>query len=197
MGMDISGINPTITGDKPVFPSNWDELSEKARSFYLEIEKDWDDANPGVYFRANVWSWRPIHMAIYAVNALFKLDIDADTLDGMGYNSGHGIKDQETCNKVASCLEDMMEDMKEKNITQFGFNMGSWTARDGSFLQLTPQEEDMLDTQYSTDELITDLPVRLGTRKETKKIYPSHTTEVKHVEEFIQFLRYCGGFEVW
>lgn len=195
--MDISGINPKITGDKPVFPSNWDELSEKARSFYLEIEKDWDDANVGVYFRANCWSWRPIHMAIYAVNQLFNLNIDEDTLDGMGYNSGHGIKDQDTCNRVASYLEDMMEDMKEQNITQFGFNMGSWTTRDGGFLQLTPEEEDMLDTQYSTDELITDLPVRLGTRKETKKIYPSYTTQVEHVEEFVQFLRHCGGFEVW
>ena len=195
--MDISGINPTIAGDKPVFPSNWNELSEKARLFYLEIEKDWDDANPGVYFRANCWSWRPIHMAIYAVNDLFKLGVDEDTLDGMGYNSGHGIKDQETCTKVADYLGDMMKDMKEKNINKFGFNMGSWTARDGSFLELTDEEEDILNTQYQHDELITDLPVRLGTRKETKKIYPSYTTEVEHVEEFVQFLRHCGGFEVW
>ena len=197
MGMDISGINPQITGDQPIFPSIWNELSDKAQSFYWEIKKDWDEANPGVYFRASCWSWRPIHMAIIAVNGLFKLNIDADTLDGIGYNSGHGIKDQETCTKLAEYLEDMMEDMKEKDIKQFAFNMGSWTARDGSFLELTEEEKDILNTQYKNNELITDLPVKLGTRKETKTIYPMHTTDVEHVEEFIQFLRHCGGFEVW
>jgi hypothetical protein len=197
MGMDIYGINPTITGDKPVFPDNFRELSDKAQSFYWEIEQDWNEANPGYYFRANCWSWRPIHMAIYAVNGMFNLGVDEDILDGMGHNSGHGIKDQEICNKVADYLEDMMKDLKEKNVEQFGFNMGMWTARDGSFLELTKEEEDMLNTQYSSDELIIDLPVQLGTRKETKKIYPSYTTEVKHVEEFIQFLRHCEGFEVW
>ena len=113
MGMDISGLNPKITGEKPVFPSNWDELSEKAQSFYWEILKDWERDNPGDYFRANVWSWRPMHMAIIAVNDLFKLGVDEDTLDGMGYNSGHGIKDQETCTKMADYLEDMMKDMKD------------------------------------------------------------------------------------
>ena len=197
MGMDISGVNPTIIGDEPKFPGNFRELSDEARAFYWEIKKDWDEANPGVYFRANVWSWRPIHMAIIAVNDLFNLVVDEDTLDGMQYNSGHGIKDQDTCNKVADYLEDMMKYMKDKNVKQFGFNMGSWTARDGSLLELTKDEQEMLDIQYKYDELITDLPVQLGTRKQTEKIYPSHTTEVKHVEEFVQFLRHCGGFEVW
>ena len=195
--MDISGLNPTIVGDEPKFPDNWNELSDKARDCYMELDKEFHDNNPGVYFRANIWAWRPIHMAIYAINQIFRLDIDEDTIDGMGYNSGYGIKDQETCNKVAFYLEDMMNDMKKKGIHTFGFNMGSWTAKNGKFLELTDEEEDMLNTQYKPDELITDLPVKLATRKETEKIYPSHTTEIKHVEEFIQFLRYCGGFEVW
>ena len=42
MGMDISGLNPTITGDEPVFPSNWDELSDKAQAFYWELKNDWE-----------------------------------------------------------------------------------------------------------------------------------------------------------
>ena len=36
-----------------------------------------------------------------------------------------------------------MEDMKEKDIKQFAFNMGSWTARYGSFLELTEEEKDI------------------------------------------------------
>ena len=40
-------------------------------------------------------------------------------------------------------------------------------------------------------------PIKLGTRKKSLEIYPSHITSVEHVEEFIQFLKHCGGFEVW
>ena len=83
MGMDISGINPKTTGTEPVFPSNWDELSEKAQSFYWELKSDYERDNPGIYFRANIWSWRPIHLAIVQSNISLKLGIDDDTIDGM------------------------------------------------------------------------------------------------------------------
>ena len=71
MGMDISGLNPKITGTEPVFPRNWDELSEKAQSFYWELKNDYERDNPGIYFRANIWSWRPIHLAIVKANIIF------------------------------------------------------------------------------------------------------------------------------
>ena len=197
MGMDISGINPTITGEEPVFPDNFRELSDKARAFYWEIKNDWDEANPGVYFRANVWSWRPIHMAICCANEMYDLEMSDDLLDGISHNSGYGLKDQEHCDKLANALNDMIEGMKESNIERFGFNMGMWNCKEDTFLKLTKKEEDSLNIEFPRGQLITDFPIKLGTRKKSLEIYPSHITSVEHVEEFIQFLKHCGGFEVW
>ena len=33
--------------------------------------------------------------------------------------------------------------------------------------------------------------------REMTNVNTSHITSVEHVEEFIQFLKHCGGFEVW
>lgn len=197
MGMDVSGLNPTIIGDEPVFPKDWDKLSQKAKDCYMELDKEFHDDNPGVYFRANVWSWRPIHMMILATNDIFNLGISADTLDGMGYNSGHGIKDKEGCIKLANKMEILVNKMKEENVLKFGFNMGMWTLRGSSMIELSEEELEILNEEYPNNQLITELPIKLATRDESIDVYPSHTTEIDHVEEFILFLRNCGGFEVY
>ena len=42
-----------------------------------------------------------------------------------------------------------------------------------------------------------DMPVKLATSDKTKNVWPMHVTQVKDLKEFIEFLRHCGGFEVW
>ena len=38
---------------------------------------------------------------------------------------------------------------------------------------------------------------KLATGDETKNVWPMHVTQIEHFREFIKFLRYCGGFEIW
>lgn len=58
--------------------------------------------NDKVYFRASVWSWRPILALIDKVNAEEFLGIDTN---GWAYNDGHGITDNpELCKKLADAL---------------------------------------------------------------------------------------------
>ena len=54
-----------------------------------------------------------------------------------------------------------------------------------------------LDAKYGEGNLITDLPLILATKKKTRKVWPAHTVKLDHLEEFILFLRYCGGFEIY
>ena len=192
MGMDISGINPKTTGTEPVFPSNWDELSEKAQSFYWELKSDYERDNPGIYFRANIWSWRPIHLAIVQANESLNLGIDDDTIEGMGHNSGAGLKTQAECNDLAHALELLADGMEEDGVTQFGFAFGYWSYRDGSMI-VDEKDTETLNKEYKYGSIITEMPVKLL----DKDVWPAHVTQVEHLRQFIEFLRNCGGFEIW
>ena len=56
----------------------------------------------GNYFRANIWSWRPILDLIRQVNKRQKLNLN---LDGWGCNDGNGLHTQAECDALASALE--------------------------------------------------------------------------------------------
>lgn len=50
----------------------------------------------GEYFRANVWSWRPIHALCEVVHG--------GDLPGWGYNDGAGFRTQAECDALADAL---------------------------------------------------------------------------------------------
>ena len=83
MGMDISGINPKTTGTEPVFPSNWDELSEKAQSFYWELKSDYERDNP-VFKEAVKLTLTPLLTSLTILNYV---DIDTEQ-EMLGYGIG-------------------------------------------------------------------------------------------------------------
>jgi hypothetical protein len=60
------------------------------------------DSKAGEYFRANVWSWRPIHDLIIRLCSDF---LDKEILGSLGYNDGSGPEDQETCTQIANRFE--------------------------------------------------------------------------------------------
>ena len=55
MGFDLSGMNPNITTPEPDLPPMMERTSE-----HWEAYNKWQDENCGVYFRNNVWWWRPL-----------------------------------------------------------------------------------------------------------------------------------------
>ena len=66
MGFDLSGVNPKINKDISTYKhyNEGDEIwksddEEKRKKFYEDMDKYHND-NPGVYFRNNVWWWRPL-----------------------------------------------------------------------------------------------------------------------------------------
>ena len=51
MGVDISGRNPIIRSEKPKWPENWSELSESAKDEFIRLNNEFQENNPGDYFR--------------------------------------------------------------------------------------------------------------------------------------------------
>ena len=143
--------------------------------------------NPDAYFRANCWSWRPIHALCETVidNNGFNFDTQY-----WGSNDGRGLETQEDCNKLADALEAHLKntDLKEENDRIF-LCLGSWYTADGKFIY----EEEELNKSYPVGTVLSG-PVVM---KDGTIVYPTHSTSLDHIKEFISFLRTCEGFEIW
>ena len=103
MGVDISGRNPIVRSPKPEI--NWETATEEQKSIYFKESDAWETENPGDYFRANWWSWRPIVMLIDMVNEQKDLGID---MNYYGSNDGAGLEDQDSCNDLADALQEIL-----------------------------------------------------------------------------------------
>jgi hypothetical protein len=72
----------------------------------MDINGRYPSSAAGKYFRANVWSWRPIHDLIVRLCSDL---LDEQTIVGIGYNAGAGPNDQQTCTEMAIRFENWME----------------------------------------------------------------------------------------
>ena len=112
MGFDLSGVNPKINKpdtDYKYYRNNldiWTEDNKKIQDkMYKEMHKYYE-ANPGVYFRNNVWWWRPLWDFVCMHCSDF---MDDEQKSSGNYNDGKLI-DQETAAKIGTKLEILLED---------------------------------------------------------------------------------------
>ena len=101
----------------------------------------------GEYFRANVWSWRPIHDLVIRLCSDF---LDEGTLESLGYNDGSGPEDQETCTQIANRFELWME----HNVEGHDIDIEGMQEMPEVLLisELQGFETSELETPYGTDD---------------------------------------------
>ena len=165
MGMDVFGNKPIIRSEKPE-TINYNSASDAERTTYFDTLREWEQENPGVYFRANCWAWRPLHDLIFQLCGDL---IDSKTMDSMGANDGAGPQTQKVCTKMASRFEEWMEHNTEGHSLDLGCHVLAGTGR-------FAKQEDL------------DNPA-----VKTETAYFIHD---EHIKEFVNFLRECGGFSV-
>jgi hypothetical protein len=125
-------------------------------------------AEAGTYFRASIWSWPPLYDQIVTLcEDLF----DTEVLYRMAFNEGAGPEDQETCTRMAQRFESALA------IYQDGF--------------FVPDES----IRVTEDGFVVS-PEEIA-RTPNLKTHSPYRTSREHVQEWISFLRHCGGFEVW
>ena len=104
MGFDLSGMNPNVSGPQPELPPMGKDWGDKEKKMYSEYEA-WQDENCGVYFRNNVWWWRPLWHFVTATcdNILTEGDMESGSM-----NDGHKISKTKAV-KVANKLHSMIK----------------------------------------------------------------------------------------
>jgi len=118
------------------------------------------------YFRASIWSWRPIHQLIEESNVL-----PPYVLEGIQYNDGQHVTEDQAL-ALADEIEKMLDgvDDKMEYISSTGTPLGN-----------------------SMVSLIGALQASGAT---VEPIAPMYSTDAAHVREFVEFCRKSGGFEV-
>lgn len=138
----------------------------------------------GEYFRANVWGWRPIHALIRVANDLADGNLfDEETLDLMGHNDGAGLERQNECTTLAYILGKLLT---PERLEQIGFVV---------------IDNEINYPIFGDDDLVVDEEGRLLKKSEVEfddanTVRSAYGTTFDHVKKFIEFLKYCGGFEV-
>ncbi len=191
MGVDIYGRKDKWIGVKPEI--DWsEEHSQEARDEFFKLLDEFEETNPGYYFRSNWWGWRPIQMLCEVAAEKHDLDIN---FKYWGSNDGKGLDNQEDCNALADALDDILKTDGgfEDDYDTLYMNLGSWTDQKGSFID--QELRSRLDKELPLGQ-VTFTGIMLSDQG-TTVYYPSHGCDKRHVMNFIKFLRDCGGFTIW
>lgn len=124
----------------------------------------------GKYFRASCWSWRPLGALCTSLIELHKPDLSYMPVHWQS-NDGDGFKNQKDCNKLADLIDDFLKTFH------------------GNRMQEKPVDRFMVNAngRFLRDDEIDSCPTAqspYGINKE-------------HIQEFVTFLRNCGGFKIW
>jgi hypothetical protein len=124
-------------------------------------------SSAGEYFRANVWSWHPIHTLIIELCPDL---LSEKMLHKLAFNDGAGPRNQKTCTAMANRFEAWMEHHTEGHRLESDLRV----TREGRFV---PESE-------------------LAENPDLETVSPYRVSD-ELLKEWIEFLRYCGGFQVW
>ena len=200
MGMDVYGVNPTIRVNtkKPERPQDFDKgASDDVIKKYFAEEQEYEDKNPGVYFRNNCWWWRPLANFIIEKCDWLTQEQQARLHDNSGFEFS-----QHEAGTIADTLQKMVDagtaaereelNKRERAVAE------EWNK--GIYAQQSEVEKEAIKETGNAKLVPYDYPDHfkkkwddLQEQTDRKAHYPFKEANVK---EFICFLRECGGFQV-
>lgn len=199
MGVDIYGLNPKTSGSRPEMPDNYQDLTKDEQSAFWTARNEWEEQNPGYYFRNNWWHWRPIQAIITDLNIKHSIGIPEKEIIDLGYNNGGGVSEPAQCEQLAFLMKDIVAQLEKDNKTVINLNaIGKWyftTVGPKGELETHPVNRedvtDKLNDKYPVDKLFFEEVELDGIAYEC-----SHSTSIDNIKEFILFLENCNGFKI-
>ena len=200
--MDVYGLNPKIK-EGSVKPAEIDfqKATEEERKKYWEAENKYLEANVGVYFRANVWCWRPIWNYVYDTT-----DVLTDKDYRLGHeNSYHKI----SADKAERIGKELLANIKDAEAKEAAYKKDVKPRE--KFNKLCDKAADVLYEEIvdKMDGLITcpgDMKIHdpanykrwkaLNTFGGLQFSETSYPFSVEYIKEFANFCLNSGGFEI-
>lgn len=206
MGYDLYGLNPQQNTPMPAVLTKyndengwteWNKMSDVAKKIHFEAQDKYQDENPGEYFRANVWWWRPIWNFVCA--SCEDIMTDNDMNKGCS-NSGEEISKTKS-NRIAGRLfkldkagiiqtweDEMMVHFKkaEKHNKKVRKKMTAF--------------QEKMKKKHGNDIVPAHYPEK--DKKKWEKIYAqedwtaSYPPSRKAIVNFAKFCRQSGGFSI-
>ena len=200
MGMDVYGLSPTIRVNtkKPERPKDMDKgASRVVIDKYFKEEQEYEDKNPGVYFRNNCWWWRPLADFMIAHCDWLTQEQHKHLHDNSGFEFSH-----HEAGTIADTLQKKVDDGTAKAREEINkremavaeeWNKGI-NAQQGEVEKEAKKETGNAKlVPYDYPEHFKKKWDDLQKQIDRKAHYPFKEANVK---EFICFLRECGGFKV-
>jgi len=199
MGMDVYGVNPTIRVDtkKPERPKDFNKASRDVVDKYFKQSQEFEDKNPGVYFRNNCWWWRPL--ADFMITHCDWLTQEQQ--ERLHDNSGFEFSQHEAMT-IADTLQKMVdagtaaereEVNKRERAVAAEWNKGINAQQDKLEKEVIKETGDAKIVPYDYPEPFKKKWDDLQKEMDNRASYPFKEANVKR---FICFLRECGGFQV-
>ena len=183
MGFDLSGMNPNLSSPEPKlppFPERTDEDWEKYHN--------WQEENSGVYFRNNVWAWKPLwHFVCFACdNILTEKDIEKGS-----WNDCHKIS-KTKADRIARRLFKLIKDGKVKEYEEgYKKHIASLEQIDCKICDATGKRQEPPLTGAGDRDC--NGCNGTGKKDDWAKSYPFSEDNVR---QFANFCVNSGGFEI-
>ena len=215
MGFDVHGIKPKLNTKLPKwildledleFVKRWKKLEEETKEYpkgrkdeYWELKDKYEEENSGIYFRNNVWWWRPLwnYVCLECEDILNK-----EEMNGCCVNDGTLIN-KEKATSIAKRLSEKLGDgsvlLYEKEFTIR--LLQARTDNKEVDKETKALRKEVIKTTGDKDIVPMNYPKKYKTKYKkirAKENWDGHYPfKTENVEAFAKFCNESGGFEVW
>lgn len=197
MGFDLHGMAPKINKPEPAIlkQHHWSDMPEDVREDYWSANDEHEKANPGIYFRNNVWWWRPLWT--YICDLCDDILTDKD-IEGGSFNNGHVISKTKAKKIATRIFMDNKSGDLDKYSQQYKQHVASLpkencTICDGKGMRTPPLLNE--DFEMNTDKELQKCNGCDGTGKR-ESWSASYPFSVENAIEFANFAKESGGFQI-
>ena len=184
MGMDVYGVNPQTTTERPTEPKS-DDYSSDEWSAYFEARREWEQDNPGTYFRNNVWYWRPLWDYVYALCD----DVITEDDHKSGHHNDRHLIDADKCEVIATRIA---KELLNGGVTKFKEERQEYLDK-LPLVKCHCCKGTGKGAHYSAGKPTCHVCEGTGEQEDGSTHYPFHEDNVR---EFHSFVKNCGGFEI-
>jgi hypothetical protein len=208
MGFDLYGENPKLVkllSDEK--SERYEELSAMSYSDrekqdlndeYWELQTEWENNNPGSYFRNNVWWWRPLWSFTCDHCADF---LTEDDMNGGCYNDSYII----TEDKAVAIAKRLKEALEEPETQVYLDNHMKAMEKAKKHNEMIEQEKKALDEiavaitgnkDVAPIDYPKDLKKKFDELMDKRDWASSYPISRENIEHFAEFAEQSGGFSI-